>query len=90
MLDVDLCKIPHKDQVNSNQRGNNGDGGVNFTMANAPDTVVLQFAALVLTPTVQEATGEALDEGEDNIELAVLRQRNFNQRARPPYWRRNS
>ena len=34
------------------------NGGVNFTMANAPDTVVLQFAALVLTLTVQEATGE--------------------------------
>ena len=67
MLDVDLCKIPHKDQVNSNQRGNNGDGGVNFTMANSPDTVVLQFAALVLTTTVQEA----LDEDEDNIELVV-------------------
>ena len=40
-------------------------------MSNAPDTVILQFAALVLTPTVQEATGEALDEDEDNIELAV-------------------
>src|SRR5258705_5361958 len=48
------------------------NGGVNFTMSNAPDTVVLQFAALVLTPTVQEATGEALDEDEDdNIELVV-------------------
>ena len=48
------------------------NGGVNFTMANSPDTVVSQFAALVLTPTIQEATGEALDEDEDNIELAVL------------------
>ena len=48
------------------------NGGANFNMATAPDTVVLQFVALVLTPTVQEATGEALDEDEDNIELAVL------------------
>ena len=48
------------------------NGGVNFTMSNAPDTVILQFAALVLSPTVQEATGEALDEDEDdNIELVV-------------------
>ena len=42
-------------------------------MPTTPDTVVLQFVTLVLTPTVQEATGEALDEDGDNtgIELAV-------------------
>jgi len=33
---------------------------ISITMVDTPDTVVLQFAALV--PTVQEATGEALDE----------------------------
>ena len=41
------------------------NGGVNFAMANAPDTVVLQFATLVLT-------GEGtLDEDEYNIEPVV-------------------
>jgi hypothetical protein len=47
------------------------NGGVNFIMPNSPDTVVLQFAALALTPTVHEPT-EALDEdNDDNIELVV-------------------
>ena len=42
---------------------------VNFTMSSTSDTVVLQFTALVLTPRIQEAAREALDEDklEDDI-----------------------
>jgi len=47
--------------------------GANFSMPTTPDTVALQFAALILTPTVQEPTANALDEEEDNdnLDLAV-------------------
>ena len=68
---VDLYKIPLQRSSQQESQAIMENGGVNFTMANGTDTIVLQFAALVLTPTVQEATGEALDEDEDNIELAV-------------------
>lgn len=45
------------------------NGRVNFIMPNTVGTVVLQFAALVVTPTVQEPTGKTSGEGEtDNIE----------------------
>ena len=40
------------------------NGRVNFTMSIALDTVVLQFTALILTPQIQEAASEALDEDE--------------------------
>ena len=42
-------------------------------MPTTSDTVALQFAALILTPTVQEPTAKALDEEEDNdnLDLAV-------------------
>ena len=40
------------------------NGRVNFTMSDALDTIVLQFTALILTPQIQEAASEALDEDE--------------------------
>jgi len=43
--------------------------GANFSMPTTPDTVALQFTALILTPTVQEPTAKALDEEEDNENL---------------------
>ena len=48
------------------------DGRVNFTMSNTQDTVVLQFTALTLTPQIQKAASEALDEDEleDDINSA--------------------
>jgi hypothetical protein len=48
------------------------NGGVNFIIPNSPDTAALQFAAPARTPTVQEPTGNALDEDDDdNTELVV-------------------
>jgi len=38
-------------------------------MPTTPDTVALQFTALILTPTVQEPTTKAFDEEEDNNNL---------------------
>jgi hypothetical protein len=48
--------------------------GVNFTQ-NTPDAFLFHFAALVLTPAIQEATDEAeqhpSDEDNDNIHLVI-------------------
>ena len=61
MLNVGLYTIPPKDRVTGN-KAIMENGRVNFTMSSTPDTVVLQFTALVLTPRIQEAAHEALDE----------------------------
>ena len=68
MLNVGLYTTPPKDRVTGN-KAIMGNARVNFTMSSTPDTVVLQFTALVLTPRIQEAAHEALDEDElDDIE----------------------
>jgi len=43
-----------------------------FTTPNALDTAILQFTALVLTQPLQEATGEAFDDLDDDDELLKL------------------
>ena len=69
MLNVGLYTTLPKDRVTGN-KAIMENARVNFTMSSTPDTVVLQFTALVLTPRIQEAAREALDEDEleDDIE----------------------
>ena len=73
MLNVGLYTTLPKDRVtgNRNHRTIMENGRVNFTMSIALDTVVFQFTALILTPQIQEAASEALDE--DELEMTSTR-----------------
>jgi hypothetical protein len=44
----------------------------NFTTPNALDTAISQYAAPVLTPTLQEATVKALDDSDEDDGLGKL------------------
>ena len=56
MLNVGLYTTPPKDRVTGN-KAIMENGRVNFTMSSTPDTVVLKFTALVLTPRIQVGAG---------------------------------
>jgi len=62
MLDVDLYKISTEIETTGITEAIMGSGRVGFAAPNVLDTAIRNSPLFVLTPILQEATGEALGE----------------------------